>query len=258
MVRPTDPTGRREKHRREEAARRARKRATPEYRTRMRAKHGLILGLRPSIWANLTLQDCGYKTPCLVWGGGTSDKGYGVTSMGGRQHYVHRLVYEAVNGAMSKYLNGKRVVSDHLCRNHPCANPDHIEPVTDGTNVLRGVSFAAVNAAKTYCDHGHEFTPANTRYEADGSRVCQECKRVGHRRRNEQRTARRRAARTPVPKVPRPAKPPRDLAPCGTLAARLRHVRKGEPIDAACRQAHSESMRQWRETRSQPKNGRAA
>lgn len=36
---------------------------------------------------------------------------------------------------------------------------------------------------------------------------------------------------------------PRPLAPCGTPAAYTRHVKRGEPIDDACRQANTEAKR---------------
>jgi hypothetical protein len=41
---------------------------------------------------------------------------------------------------------------------------------------------------------------------------------------------------TGVPGMPLPASHP-DLAPCGTLAAYRRHLRRGDPVDRACRQA---------------------
>lgn len=34
-----------------------------------------------------------------------------------------------------------------------------------------------------------------------------------------------------------------DLAPCGTQSAYTRHVKRGEPIDDACRQANTEAKR---------------
>lgn len=39
---------------------------------------------------------------------------------------------------------------------------------------------------------------------------------------------------------------PRKPAPCGTHAAYMRHVKKKEPIDAACRAAHTEYTRERR------------
>lgn len=37
--------------------------------------------------------------------------------------------------------------------------------------------------------------------------------------------------------------PPRPLAPCGTVAAYRRHQRRGEPVDAACRDAYNAAHR---------------
>lgn len=39
---------------------------------------------------------------------------------------------------------------------------------------------------------------------------------------------------------------PLKLQPCGTPAARARHVRNGEPIDFACRLAHANMNREYR------------
>lgn len=41
--------------------------------------------------------------------------------------------------------------------------------------------------------------------------------------------------------------PPRPLSPCGTVAAYERHSRNGEPIDDACRAAHTEYRRKQRQ-----------
>lgn len=39
------------------------------------------------------------------------------------------------------------------------------------------------NARKTHCPHGHEYTAANTRVDAEGWRWCRECQRVSSRER---------------------------------------------------------------------------
>jgi hypothetical protein len=146
--------------------------------------------------------DCGYETPCLVWTGTIDSKGYGVITIAGRQRKVHRLVYEAVIGPMPRRDgDGKAIVSDHLCRNRACANPEHIDPVTDGVNVMRGVSFSPGNAAKTHCDKGHEFTPENTYIATSGERVCRTCRRAYDRRRGPAKKARQRARRSAVPET---------------------------------------------------------
>lgn len=68
---------------------------------------------------------------------------------------------------------------DHLCGVRRCVNPEHLEAVTHRENLLRGTGFAAVNAAKTHCPHGHEYTPENTYHNPNpnGGRICRTCKR---------------------------------------------------------------------------------
>lgn len=258
-------TCKREISRRVAARRRSEGRKSPRARRAARRRAGLILGLPESVWGRLHVRDCGYETPCLVWSGTIASTGYGVVGIKGRQHKVHRLVYEAVCGPMPRRDDeGKRIVSDHLCRNRACAAPTHIDPVTDAENVMRGVSFAPANAAKTHCVNGHEFTPENTGFYK-GERTCLTCKRAAGRKSDAKRRGRGRASRPPKanalakpkaasaprePRAPKPKAPPRELLPCGTLAARLRHVRKDEPIDEACRAAHTDRMRSWRNDRT--------
>jgi hypothetical protein len=62
-----------------------------------------------------------------------------------------------------------------------------------------------------------------------------------------------RAPRQPRPYVPKPPRPAQPLAPCGTEAAHRRHVRNGEPIDQACRQARNEAGRRRRQRRREAK-----
>lgn len=61
----------------------------------------------------------------------------------------------------------------NLCYGTPAENA--ADKVRDGTVVLAGL--AALNAAKTHCDHGHEFTEANT-YLYYGTRNCRTCRRA--------------------------------------------------------------------------------
>lgn len=64
-----------------------------------------------------------------------------------------------------------------------CVNPIHLEAVTPyENNIGRSASASAINARKTHCVHGHEFTPENT-YVISGKRRCKTCfARVSHNR----------------------------------------------------------------------------
>lgn len=156
-----------------------------------RAESKRILGLPERFWAKVAIKESGYPTPCLIWVGTLSSKGYGVLGQRKQQFYAHRVAYEAWYGEIPKDRT-PRPVLDHLCRNPSCVNADHLDLVTDRVNVLRGESFAAVNFLKTHCAHGHEFSPENTRIDGrTGERVCRECKRI----RGRVYDARRRKAR---------------------------------------------------------------
>ena len=72
---------------------------------------------------------------------------------------------------------------DHLCRNHTCVNPSHLEPVTHKVNVLRGAGVAATKAAQTSCVRGHLLNQDNTRVRVGGRRNCIACEKERGRRR---------------------------------------------------------------------------
>jgi hypothetical protein len=118
------------------------------------------------------VQDCGYATPCWVWQLFRHSNGYGGEQVDGRSCLAHVVSYERHVGPVPEDLQ-----LDHLCRVRACVNPAHLEPVTLAVNVLRGIGPSAVNARKTHCKRGHEFSPENTHITTDGKRVCRACKR---------------------------------------------------------------------------------
>lgn len=119
-------------------------------------------------WAKVAIDPSG----CLVWTASGFSTGYGQFKHGGRNLMVHRFAYTALAGPIPDGL-----VLDHLCRNKRCVTPDHLEPVTDQVNILRGTAPTAVNAARTHCINGHPFDEANTWVTRAGKRMCRTCGR---------------------------------------------------------------------------------
>lgn len=130
----------------------------------------------------------GYLTPCWLWNGRIGVQGYGRIkdrrkATGVTEPLAHRFVYEQVVGPIPPGLSldhrchniDKACNSGPSCVHRRCVNPDHLEPVSTETNLFRGRTPASINAAKTHCIHGHEFTPKNTNIGRDGKRQCRAC-----------------------------------------------------------------------------------
>ncbi|OHX39237.1 hypothetical protein BBV17_03685 [Cytobacillus oceanisediminis] len=98
---------------------------------------------------------------------------YGVFWYKGKNVGAHRFAYELIQGEIPKDY-----VIDHLCNNPECVNPEHLEATTQQKNVLRSpINGAAINAKKTHCNRGHEFSKENT-YLYKNMRHCKECKKL--------------------------------------------------------------------------------
>jgi hypothetical protein len=137
-------------------------------------------------------------TGCWLYKGFINAKGYGLVDVSRRAPQVraHRAVWEYVVGPIPDGLE-----LDHLCHGRDedcpggvqcmhrrCVNPAHLEPVPGAINNARSNSPTSVNARKTRCIRGHEFTPENTYWrlirngKPQPSRQCRECRRLWRKR----------------------------------------------------------------------------
>jgi hypothetical protein len=115
---------------------------------------------------------------CWNWPRAKVRKGYGVVHYQRKQHYTHRVMYEAAKGEIP---NGLQI--DHLCRNTSCCNPDHLDAVSPKENTRR--ADAARGGQRmlrrgSHCPHGHAFTNSNTYVDQRGQISCRECRKRRH------------------------------------------------------------------------------
>ena len=113
--------------------------------------------------------------PCWIWIA-AKNQGYGSFRIGGRYDGRTLLAHVFSYWFYADIPDGFDL--DHLCRNPPCVNPEHLEPVTRRENLRRGVGISAVNSRKTECIRGHKFDADNTRITPTGSRRCRACHRI--------------------------------------------------------------------------------
>lgn len=119
---------------------------------------------------------------CWEWLGWKDNEGYGRFSLHSRSRRAHRISWELLRGPIPEKLT-----LDHVCRNRACVNPDHLEPVTNAVNILRGVSPSAIQARKTHCVHGHPFSGDNVWLGRKGRRFCRTCWAIRDARRSPRR-----------------------------------------------------------------------
>ena len=119
-----------------------------------------------------------FTDTCWLWQA-SGVRIYGRFYVDGSGVYAHRWAYEFCLGLIPNGLG-----LDHLCRIRRCVNPDHLEPVTQRENILRGEGVSAISARKTECIQGHPFNEENTYYRPDtGTRQCRRCTYPRHRER---------------------------------------------------------------------------
>lgn len=128
--------------------------------------------LEKRFWAKVDKQD-----KCWIWKGTITPLGYGNWT------WREDGLFHTDSAHHFAFVRSGREIPegyhlDHLCRNRSCCNPDHLEPVTPRENTLRGIGPSALNARKTHCKRGHQFTQDNT-YLKNGKygvlRVCRKC-----------------------------------------------------------------------------------
>ena len=122
---------------------------------------------------------------CWLWTRSKTADGYGRVCLPAKVKrtsvLVHRLVWIALRGHIAAGL-----VLDHDsergCRNRACANPDHLEPVTNRHNSVITASggTAAEYSRRTHCSRGHRLE-----HDPQGSRKCRHCAAARYQARND-------------------------------------------------------------------------
>lgn len=122
--------------------------------------------IHPDLWYD--------GTPCWIWTGNRQTYGHGRARWKGICEQSYRLVFAWLIHPLPR--GAKFGELDHLCCRPSCCNSLHLEFTDHRTNVLRGRSLQAINAAKTHCSQGHSFSGANLHVSAKRARTCRTCR----------------------------------------------------------------------------------
>lgn len=118
------------------------------------------------------------KSGCLEWQSTLKSNGYGEFKYTAsvnvyKKAVAHKVYYTHIKGEIKDGM-----VLDHKCRNRKCVNPDHLRVVDRKTNCMENsISPVALNAKKTHCPKGHEYTQENTYHYRGKSRMCIRCRK---------------------------------------------------------------------------------
>ncbi len=141
-------------------------------------KHGLAKTATPEerFWAKVDADG-----DCWIWTGAIGTHGYGVFCETGvrsgqrKTMTAHRYAYQLLVGPIPEDMT-----LDHLCRNRPCLNPDHLEICALAENIRRAIKGRKFpnrkpKPVRAQCKEGHPMSGDNLYVTPRGVRVCRTC-----------------------------------------------------------------------------------
>jgi len=108
---------------------------------------------------------------CWLWKRRLHRKGYAILHTS-KHLFAHRVSFAVFRGEPGP------CELDHICNVRRCVNPYHLRRATRHQNTVEwsASTLAGINARKSHCIHGHEFTPDNTRtYRRPSGRTYRKC-----------------------------------------------------------------------------------
>lgn len=112
---------------------------------------------------------------CWIWKGQIDKKG--TKAEYGRFYFLHKNV---MSHRFSYEIIGEKPIPndyqiDHLCKNHLCVNPNHLQAVPQRENSNRSNNPMAINSRRVECKRGHPLSGKNLYIGKDGHRRCLTC-----------------------------------------------------------------------------------
>ena len=116
-------------------------------------------GLKQKLLSRM-IEDAGpLDTPCWLWTGGTTSRGYGAVYWNSQQWKVHRASWLVHNGEIPK---GLRVL--HRCHIKRCLNPTHLFIGTDQDKRPRLVTPEQAAQMAILRQQGHSYASIGARF----------------------------------------------------------------------------------------------